>query len=93
MMRSAPVAMRWRDAAEKPDDTGQAWLSRRLEVAIRDKSTLSVSVAMPNGTVVDYLLVPASVGNGRLRAHDRKSAIERTLPLSSIVSLNPAAAS
>jgi hypothetical protein len=52
-----------------------------------------VSVAMPGGAVVDYLLQPASVGNGRLRAHDRKSAIERTLPLSSIVSLSPAAAS
>jgi hypothetical protein len=82
-----------REATERPDDTGQAWLSRRLEVAIREKTTLSVSVAMPNGTVVDYMLIPASVGNGRLRAHDRKSAIERTLPLSSIVSLNPPAAS
>ena len=59
-------------------------------MAIRDKTTVSVSVAMPGGAIVDYLLQPASVGNGRLRAHDRKSAIERTLPLSSIVSLNPA---
>jgi hypothetical protein len=80
-------------AAEAPDDTGQAWLSRRLEVAIREKATVSVSVAMPNGAVIDYLLEPASVSNGRLRAHDRKSAIERTLPLSSIVSLGPATAS
>ena len=77
-------------AAEAPDDADEAWLSRRLEVAIRNKSTVSVSVSMPGGAVVDYLLQPASVGNGRLRAHDRKSAIERTLPLSSIVSLNPA---
>ncbi|MEO7006826.1 MAG: helicase-associated domain-containing protein [Terrimesophilobacter sp.] len=77
-------------AAEAPDDADEAWLSRRLEVAIRNKATVSVSVSMPGGAVVDYLLQPASVGNGRLRAHDRKSAIERTLPLSSIVSLNPA---
>ena len=42
---------------------------------------------MPNGTVVDYLIEPASVSSGRLRAHDRRSAIERTLPLSSIVRL------
>ncbi|WP_346232276.1 helicase-associated domain-containing protein [Parafrigoribacterium mesophilum] len=89
----ALIARLRRQAAEAPSDTGQAWLSRRLEVAIRERATLSVSVAMPGGAVVDYLLVPASVGNGRLRAHDRKSAIERTLPLSSIVSLSPAAAS
>ncbi|HUG49759.1 MAG TPA: helicase-associated domain-containing protein [Terrimesophilobacter sp.] len=89
----ALIARLKREASDAPDDTGQAWLSRRLEVAIRDKATLSVSVAMPGGAVVDYLLRPASVRNGRLRAHDRKSAIERTLPLSSIVSLSPAAAS
>lgn len=73
-----------------PDDTGQAWLTRRLEVAIREKTTITVSVTMPGGTIVDYVLQPASVTNGRLRAHDRRSAIERTLPLSSIVSLTPA---
>ena len=89
----ALIARLKQEAAEATDDTGQAWLSRRLEVAIREKTTLSVSVAMPNGAVVDYMLQPASVGNGRLRAHDRKSAIERTLPLSSIVSLGPATAS
>ncbi len=86
----ALIARLKQEAADAPDDAGQAWLSRRLEVAIRDKTTVSVSVAMPGGAIVDYLLQPASVGNGRLRAHDRKSAIERTLPLSSIVSLNPA---
>jgi hypothetical protein len=89
----ALIARLKREASDAPDDTGQAWLARRLEVAIREKSTLSVSVAMPGGAVVEYRLQPASVGNGRLRAHDRKSAIERTFPLSSIVSLSPATAS
>ena len=46
---------------------------------------------MPNGDDVDYQLEPASMGGGRLRARDRKSDIERTLPLSSIVSVGPAA--
>jgi hypothetical protein len=89
----ALIARLKREASAAPDDTGQAWLARRLEVAIREKTTLSVSVALPGGAVVEYQLQPASVGNGRLRAHDRKSAIERTFPLSSIVSLSPATAS
>ncbi|HEY9477230.1 MAG TPA: helicase-associated domain-containing protein [Microbacteriaceae bacterium] len=82
-----------REDTTSPDDTGRAWLTRRLEIAIREKTELTVSVAMPNGTVVDYLMEPASVSSGRLRAHDRRSAIERTLPLSSIVRLSPASAS
>ena len=45
---------------------------------------------MPGGEVIDYLLEPASVGNGRFRARDRHADIERTLPLSSVVSITPA---
>jgi hypothetical protein len=44
---------------------------------------------MPDGSHVDYQLEPASVASGRGRARDRKSDIERTLPLSSIVSVGP----
>jgi hypothetical protein len=73
------------DAAE----TGQAWLVRQLETAIRAHAALTVSITMPNGTVIDYQLEPTSLGGGRLRARDRKSAIERTLPLSSIASVGP----
>ena len=72
------------------DETDKAWLSRQLDVAIRNKAGLTVTVRMPDGTDVDYQLEPASVGGGRLRARDRKSDIERTLPLSSIVSVGPA---
>jgi hypothetical protein len=43
---------------------------------------------MPNGTVVDYRLEPASVAGGRLRARDPLSDIERTLPLSSIAAVS-----
>ncbi|GAA3889500.1 helicase-associated domain-containing protein [Leifsonia kafniensis] len=67
-----------------------AWLARQLDAAIRMKQTVTVSIAMPGGVVVDYLLEPASVGGGRFRARDRRADIERTLPISSIVSISPA---
>ena len=72
------------------DVTDKAWLSRQIDVAIKGKLALTVTVRMPNGTDVDYQLEPASVGGGRMRARDRKSDIERTLPLANIVSVGPA---
>ncbi|MEP6479123.1 MAG: helicase-associated domain-containing protein [Rhodoglobus sp.] len=68
----------------------EAWLSRQLDLAIRNKVALTVTVTMPNGSTVDYQLEPASVAGGRLRARDRKADIERTLPLSSIAGVAPA---
>lgn len=76
--------------ADAPEDAGEAWFARQLEAAIRSKSTVTVSVRMPNGTVVDYRLEPASVAGGRLRARDPLSEIERTLPLSSIAAVTNA---
>ncbi|MFB9310823.1 hypothetical protein BJY17_003360 [Agromyces hippuratus] len=70
----------------------QAWLARQLEAAARSKETLTVTVRMPGGDTADYLLAPASVANGRLRARDRKADIERTLPLSAIAAVSPAPA-
>jgi hypothetical protein len=67
-----------------------AWLARQLDAAIKHRQTVLVSVRMPGGEVVDYLLEPASVGNGRFRARDRHADIERTLPLASVVSITPA---
>ncbi|HYI33159.1 MAG TPA: helicase-associated domain-containing protein [Glaciibacter sp.] len=70
-----------------------AWLARQLDVAIKTKQTVVVSIAMPGGSIVDYVLEPASVSGGRFRARDRRADIERTLPLSSVVSISPAPAS
>lgn len=78
-----------RSAAD--EDDGQAWLSRQLDVAIKARSALSVSVSMPNGTIVEYQLEPTSIAGGRLRGRDRKSAIERTLPLGRITAIGPPA--
>jgi hypothetical protein len=71
-------------------ETGKAWLERQLDTAIRAKMAVTVTVAMPDGTSVDLQLEPASVAGGRLRARDRRSDLERTLPLSSITAVAPA---
>jgi hypothetical protein len=74
-----------------PAETGQAWLERQIDTAIRAKIGLTVTVAMPDGSSVDLQLEPASLAGGRLRARDRRSDLERTLPLSSITAVGPAA--
>lgn len=80
------------DEAGADGGTEQAWLARQLEAAARAKETLTVTVRMPGGDTADYLLAPASVANGRLRARDRKADIERTLPISAIAAVAPAPA-
>ena len=77
-------------AAGEPEETSQAWLARQLELAIRNKLTVTVAVLLPDGTETDYLLEPAALAGGRLRARDRRADIERTLPLSSITAVTPA---
>jgi hypothetical protein len=71
-------------------ENGQAWLERQLDTAIKAKIGLTVTVAMPDGSSVDLQLEPASVAGGRLRARDRRSDLERTLPLKSITAVGPA---
>ncbi|MCU1533708.1 MAG: hypothetical protein JWR53_189 [Glaciihabitans sp.] len=71
------------------EQTGQAWLERQLDMAIKGKLGLTVTVRMPDGSLLDLQLEPASVAGGRLRARDRKSDLERTLPLSSIAAVAP----
>ena len=78
-----------RRAADSGVSVADAWLARQLDTAIKAKQTILVSIAMPGGAVVDYLLEPASVSNGRFRARDRRADIERTLPLKSILSITP----
>ncbi len=72
-----------------PDETGAAWIGRQLELAVRARSSVLVTVTMPDGSEVQYQLEPTSVAGGRLRARDRRADIERTLPLSHIDSVEP----
>jgi hypothetical protein len=80
---AAELVAKLREGAD--DTSDDAWLERQLETAVRSRTLITVTVAMPDGTKVDYTLEPTGIGGGRLRGRDRKSDIERTLPLTSIV--------
>lgn len=84
--------VRIRTAADQ-EETSQAWLARQLETSIRARVTVLVTLEMPDGRPVEYLLEPTGVAGGRLRGRDRRADVERTLPLSSITGLKPAAVS
>jgi hypothetical protein len=51
---------------------------------VRSRTTVTVTVALPDGQEHDYTLEPTGLGGGRLRGRDRASDIERTLPVASI---------
>ncbi|MEX1077984.1 MAG: helicase-associated domain-containing protein [Homoserinimonas sp.] len=70
-------------------ETDHAWLIKQLDAAVRGKLALTVNVTMPDGSTSELQLEPASIVGGRLRARDRHSDIERTLPLSSIAGVSP----
>lgn len=74
-------------AADAPDEADRAWLARQLELAIKGKVTVAVTVRLPDDSLAEYVLEPAALAGGRLRARDRRADIERTLPLTSIVSV------
>jgi hypothetical protein len=85
------IVVRIREAAAgQPEESGAAWHARQLELAIRGKLEVTVVVRMPDGSEVPYLLEPAALAGGRLRARDRRADIERTLPLSHIVRVEEA---
>jgi hypothetical protein len=88
---AALLVSRVRDsAADAPEEADRAWLARQLELAIKGKVTVTVSVRLPDDSLAAYVLEPAALAGGRLRARDRRADIERTLPLASIVSVSDA---
>jgi hypothetical protein len=74
-------------AAAAPEEADRAWLTRQLELAIKGKVTVAVTVRLPDDSLAEYVLEPAAVAGGRLRARDRRADIERTLPLASIIAV------
>ena len=74
-------------AAAAPEEADRAWLARQLELAIKGKVTVAVTVRLPDDSLAEYVLEPAALAGGRLRARDRRADIERTLPLASIVAV------
>lgn len=62
-------------------------ITRQVQLAIRNKARLLITVTLANGEQATFDLMPNGIANGRLRGLDRKSQIERTLPLSTITSI------
>ncbi|MDH6409989.1 hypothetical protein M2113_000950 [Aurantimicrobium minutum] len=75
-----------REAATTDDAT---WIARQLDVAVREKSILVVTVSMPDGER-EFTIEPKGFSNGRLRCLDRTTEVERTLPASHITAVRPA---
>lgn len=76
---------RWRAQDERVGSGDDDDLSRHIQLAIKNKARLNVTVRSASGEELQFLLDPIGVANGRLRAKDRKADIERTLPMTSII--------
>lgn len=74
--------------AQSTNETGHD-VSRILEIAVRDRTEVKVTVNMPDGSQTEFRLLPNDVGNGRLRAKDLRVDVERTLPVHLIESVTP----
>ncbi|MCU1529074.1 MAG: hypothetical protein JWP75_2837 [Frondihabitans sp.] len=74
-------------SGDTPEDTDRAWIARQLDAAVKARITVVVTVALPDGATSELQMEPTGVGGGRVRGRDKKSDIERTLPLSSIVAV------
>ena len=61
---------------------------RQIQLAIRNKALLGLKVKVADGSLAEFELMPSGIANGRVRGKDRKAQIERTLPLTSIVSID-----
>lgn len=77
-----------RDTDESGDEN---WQVRQIEVAIRAKARIGITVGLPDGTEKAFVIIPRGLNNGRLRALDTHSDVERTIPVTSITSLSPVA--
>jgi hypothetical protein len=84
------LVARLRESGHAPSDAPEAWISRQLDVAIKAKTPLAVSVGMPDDKTIVFLVTPLSLAAGRLRAIDEKAGVERTLPLRNITAVAPA---
>lgn len=68
-------------------DTEAAWRERELDQAVRERAEIVVVVRLPDGGSRELTLEATGLGGGRLRGRDRAADLERTLPVSSIVSI------
>ncbi|PJJ73009.1 XPB/Ssl2-like helicase family protein [Diaminobutyricimonas aerilata] len=86
----AALLTRLRDTRTvEPEETGQAWIARQLEQAVKARTIVDVTVTLPNGSEAVYRVEPTGLAGGRVRGRDAKADIERTLPLSHISAVTP----
>ncbi|MFZ7087551.1 helicase-associated domain-containing protein [Curtobacterium sp. RRHDQ10] len=79
---------RLRVTTERGDrEPEQEWLGRQIDLAVRGKVPIRVTVQMPDGSQVPFTIVPTSVAAGRVRGRDTHADVERTLPLSLVVAV------
>jgi len=79
------LAQRVESAAASGAGSGD--LTRKLELAIRHRSTVRITATAGRSDATErtFTLQPVSLAAGRLRATDPSAGVERTLPLSAIV--------
>ncbi|MDO9396963.1 MAG: hypothetical protein Q7T71_10495 [Herbiconiux sp.] len=87
---TADLVLRLRTAAAQAPDDATAWISRRLDQAVRARTPISIDVRMPDDSVTHYDVTPQSFANGRLRCVDVRAGVERTVPVANIVHLETA---
>jgi hypothetical protein len=63
-------------------------MTRQIQLAIRNKAKLSITVNRTDGSQLEIILEPSGIANGRLRGLDRKAQVERTLPLTTIAAIS-----
>jgi len=87
----AELVERLRTTAGDPDEsTDRAWIARQLDVAVKGRLTVTVTVDRPDGSTATLELEPTGLGGGRLRGRERGRDVERTLPLASVTSVTGA---
>lgn len=83
------TAMVERVLASAADAGDEGDLTRRLKLAIRDRSAVQVT-AVAGADERVFTLLPVSLQGGRLRATDQQAGVERTLPVSAITAVDAA---
>jgi hypothetical protein len=79
-----------RGAHDDDADAEGAWLEREIVQAVRHRTVIDVVVRMPDGAERTFTLEATGFGGGRLRGRDQSSDVERTLPLSHVVTVRAA---
>lgn len=78
------IAIADRVLAALSDGPGE--ISRQVTLAVRDRSTIKVSVEM-RGKSYEFTVVPVSIAAGRMRALDQVAEVERTIPVDAITAI------